>query len=139
MTIPFTGGCRCGAVRVVGSSEPEITFFCHCTDCQRESGAPFSVELYLPRAAVSIEGELSEHSVIADSGQRVTRKFCPVCGCPIVVEFDRDEYRDYVCLKAGSLDDASWLKPQVHIFTSTKQPWVHISDDLPQYEGDLEV
>jgi hypothetical protein len=27
----------------------------------------------------------------------------------------------------------------MHIFTATKQPWVHISDDLPQYEGDVPV
>ena len=136
MTTPFAGGCSCGAVRYEVTAEPEFTFFCHCIDCQREAGGPFGVELYLPRAAVSVEGELSGYDALASSGNTVTRKFCPVCGCPIVVEFEREEYRDYVCLKAGSLDDASWLEPQFHIFTATKQPWVHISDDLPQYERD---
>lgn len=137
MTQAFTGGCHCGAVRYVGAGKPELTFYCHCIDCQRESGGPFSVEIYLPKSAVNVEGELSEYVVVADTGNRVIRKFCTVCGCPIVLV--SEGYPEHICLKAGSLDDASWLSPEMHIFTSTKQPWVHISDDLPQYEGDLEV
>jgi hypothetical protein len=136
MTQAFTGGCHCAAVRYVGAGKPELSFYCHCIDCQRESGGPFSVEIYLPKSAVNVEGELSEYVVVADNGNRVIRKFCTVCGCPIVLV--SDGYPEHICLKAGSLDDASWLSPEMHIFTSTKQPWVHISDDLPQYEGDLE-
>jgi len=137
MTIPFTGGCHCGVVRYVGTAAPELTFYCHCMDCQKECGGPFSVELYLKKSAVNVEGELSEYDVLSGTRNRVTRKFCTVCGCPIVLE--SDGYPEYICIKAGSLDDATWLSPEMHIFTSTKQPWVHISDDLPQYEGDLEV
>lgn len=138
MKTRFTGGCLCGAVRYEATAEPELTLFCHCTQCQKESGSPFSAEVIVPRTAVSIEGEMSEYDAIADSGSKVTRKFCGVCGCPILLEFEREDYRDTVCITAGSLDDASWVQPQVHVFTATKQPWVHISDDLPQFEGDMQ-
>lgn len=137
MTQSFTGGCHCGAVRYTGNGDPDYTFYCHCIDCQRESGGPFSVEIYLPRAAVSVEGKMSEYDVVADTGNKVTRRFCTQCGCPIILE--SDGFPDHVCIKVGSLDDASWLSPEMHIFTATKQPWVHISDDLPHFEGDVDV
>lgn len=136
MAFSYTGGCHCGAVRYEGRAEPELTFFCHCVDCQKESGGPFSVELYVSRDSVSISGELHEYTVIGDSGNAVTRKFCETCSSPIVIELAGDP--EHLCIKAGSLDDASWLSPQMHLYTAKKQPWVHVSDDLPQYPGDLE-
>ena len=136
MTIPFEGGCACGAVRHTGTVEPELTFFCHCLACQRESGGPYSVELFIAKDAVTLTGPLNAYESLADSGNKVVRKACPTCNSPIVLEMDG--YPDHVCLKAGSLDDAAWLAPQAHIFTASKQPWVRISDDLPQFQGDYE-
>jgi hypothetical protein len=104
--------------------------------CQRESGGPFSVELFIAKDAVTITGPLNAYKSLADSGNKVVRKACPTCNSPIVLEMEG--FPDHVCLKAGSLDDAAWLAPQAHIFTATKQPWVRISDDLPQFEGDYE-
>jgi len=33
MPAPFTGGCRCGAVRYECTAEPIATIHCHCRDC----------------------------------------------------------------------------------------------------------
>ncbi|MFQ6024398.1 MAG: GFA family protein, partial [Acidiferrobacterales bacterium] len=118
----------------IGRAEPELTFFCHCLACQKESGGPFSVELFILRTAVTIDGSLRGYDSMGDSGNKVTRKSCATCNSPIVLEMDGDP--EHVCIKAGSLDDSAWLSPQAHIFTANKQPWVRISDDLPQYEGD---
>ncbi|RUZ11396.1 GFA family protein, partial [Mesorhizobium sp. M7A.F.Ca.CA.002.15.1.1] len=35
----------------------------------------------------------------------------------------------------GSLDDPTVFKPQMHIFTASKQPWLVLDDGLPKYEG----
>jgi hypothetical protein len=29
-------------------------------------------------------------------------------------------------IKAGTLDDKSWIKPNTHIWTQSAQPWVRI-------------
>jgi hypothetical protein len=29
-------------------------------------------------------------------------------------------------IKAGTLDDKSWLKPNMHLWTNSAQPWVRI-------------
>lgn len=137
MTVPFRGGCHCGAVRYVCEAEPEVTLYCHCRDCQKTTGNPFATELLVRASAVSVSGPLKEYAVRADSGNMLVRKRCEHCGSP-VLDISTG-FPEHVALRAGSLDDASWLSPQAHIWTSRKQPWLRIADELPQFEKDYEV
>ena len=45
---PITGRCLCGAVTYSADAEPVIQAACHCTDCQRQTGNPFSVIVGVP-------------------------------------------------------------------------------------------
>lgn len=130
------GGCLCRSVRYEIRSVPIHTFYCHCTDCQKETGGPFATELFLKAESVSVSGKMVSYEVVGDSGKIVTRKFCGICGCPIVTIFESDP--DHICIKACSLDDAGWLKPEFHLYMKSKQPWYEIADDLPRYQGDME-
>ncbi len=38
MTVPFTGGCLCGAVRYECHAKPMYPGHYHCKDCQKASG-----------------------------------------------------------------------------------------------------
>lgn len=133
MTQPYSGGCHCGSVRYRCAEAPDYTFYCHCTDCQRTSGSPMSMELMVRDATFECEGELTTYVVTGDSGNPVTRNHCPRCGSGVFLTCATDP--GYVFLKVGTLDDASWVRPQMHIFTASKQPWLHISDDLPCFAG----
>jgi hypothetical protein len=42
VTVPFTGGCACGAVRYECAAEPFMALNCHCRDCQRASGSAYA-------------------------------------------------------------------------------------------------
>jgi hypothetical protein len=132
MTAEYTGGCLCGNIRYSCSAAPEFTFYCHCTDCQRTAGSPFSVELMVPSEGFDVRGKSQTYTVAGDSGKNVHRHFCPQCGAGVWLECDSDP--GYVFLKAGTLDDAGWVKPDMHIFTVSKQPWVEVQDSLPRYE-----
>lgn len=129
----YDGGCHCGAIRYICTSAPELTFYCHCRDCQRTTGSPFSMELMIASEGFSIEGPLNSYVVTGDSGKPVTRWSCSECGSGIYLESAADP--GYVFLKVGSLDDASWVKPEMHIYTAAKQPWTRIADGLSEYEG----
>ena len=129
----YEGGCHCGAIRYHGTGDPELTFYCHCRDCQRTTGSPYSMELMIAEDGLAIEGTLSSYVVTGDSGKPVTRWFCSACGSGIYLESAADP--GYLFLKVGSLDDASWVKPEMHIYTAAKQPWTKLSDGLPEYEG----
>ena len=129
----YEGGCHCGSVRFQCTSDPELTFYCHCRDCQRTTGSPYSMELMIGEDGFHIEGSLRSYVVTGDSGKPVTRWFCSTCGSGVYLESAADP--GYVFLKVGSLDDASWVKPDMHIYTGAKQPWTQISDGLPQHEA----
>lgn len=133
MAAMHSGGCHCGGVRYSVSADPEMTFFCHCSDCQKTTGSPFSIELMLPSSGFTCEGELATYTVTGDSGQAVHRRYCPKCGSGLFLECDADP--GYIFLKAGTLDDAAWVKPEAHIYTGKMQPWVKIADGLPAFEG----
>ena len=86
----------------------------------------------IARDSFDIQGEISSYAVLGDSGKQVYRYFCSRCGSGVYLEGDADP--GFVFLKVGSLDDASWVKPDMHIYTAAKQPWIQIGDTLPRYE-----
>lgn len=135
MTMNLKGGCLCGAVRYQANCQPLHTFFCHCRDCQKESGGPFTAEIYLPANSVTVTGRLKRYSRQGDSGNEVHRHFCIECGTVVLTTFDVDTGN--VCVKACSLDDPSWLKPEFHLYVSSKQPWDTVADELPQHSEDF--
>jgi hypothetical protein len=54
MTIPCSGGCACGAIRYESTAEPALMLHCHCRDCQRSSGGPFSSFVIVPKEAFKV-------------------------------------------------------------------------------------
>ena len=59
-----------------------------------------------------------------DSGQPVVRYFCRNCGSPIKSEVAAAPAMDFI--KAGTLDDVSWLAPQLAVWCDSAQPWVQM-------------
>jgi hypothetical protein len=43
--LPMTGGCPCGAIRYQITSFPLLLYACNCTDCQRQSGSAFALNM----------------------------------------------------------------------------------------------
>jgi hypothetical protein len=100
MTI--TGGCLCRAVRYTVSADAIATRVCWCRDCQYFAAGNATVNLVFPAAAVSVTGPLRDYSSIADSGNRMHRRFCERCGTPVT---STSEARPHLTiLRAGTLD-----------------------------------
>ena len=121
----LTGGCVCGAVRYESSADPLFAANCHCRDCQRFSGAPFTANLGVPNAALKVTGNLKFYDVKADSGSMISRGFCPSCGSRVISRPARNP--DMVVISATSLDDPSVFKPAMDIYTASAQPWDQLS------------
>ena len=105
---------------------------CHCRDCQHASGGAYSTIVMLPRDAVVIVGGVTQYTVTAESGNEVTRSFCPACGSPLYSELIAME--SVIVLKAATLDDPSWLRPTMHIWRESGQPWAEVDAELPSFE-----
>ena len=120
---PITGRCLCGSVTYSADAEPVVQAVCHCTDCQRQTGNPFSVIVGVPRAAFTVEGStIATYATTGeDHGEDTERSFCTACGAPVFSI--AAVLPELAFIKAGSLDDASWLEPAVEVWTSSAQPW----------------
>jgi hypothetical protein len=132
MPTPFSGGCACGAIRYECSAEPLFSANCHCRDCQRASGSAYASALIVPKAAFTLtKGAPKYHRVTADSGNTMERGFCPACGSPLLVNWSAAPA--LVCIQAASLDDPSWHRPTMDVWTASAQPWDHMNPTLPKF------
>lgn len=128
---PLLGGCTCRAVRYRMLSAPLFVHCCHCTWCQRETGASFALNAMIEADRVELtEGEVEVIDTPSNSGkgQRISR--CPNCCVALWSNYSGagDAIR---FVRVGTLDEAFRLTPDIHIFTSTKQPWVVLPADTP--------
>jgi hypothetical protein len=130
MAKTFSGGCMCGAIRYECSADPLLALNCHCRDCQRSTGGPFASVLAVPKDALKITGEPKYHEVKADSGHMISRGFCVECGSPLFTKLSANP--NMMGIKAASLDDPSWYRPAMDIYTDSAQPWDYLNPDLPK-------
>lgn len=88
----------------------------------------------VPRAAFNVEGStLASFATTAeDDGGETQRNFCSACGSPVFSIAAGAPEVAYI--KAGSLDDASWLEPAVEVWTSSAQPWAPHFEHAAQIE-----
>ena len=132
MGTELSGGCACGAVRYEISGAPVSSVQCQCRDCQRATGSGHVNAMAFPQAAVMLTGELRFHDIRADSGNTVSRGFCPNCGAPVMWKFTSNpEVRAIV---AGSLDDPSVFSPQKVFYASRGHVWDRLDPALPKFD-----
>jgi len=126
----YAGGCRCGAVRYEISSEPLDVTHCHCEICRGSAAAPFLTWMALSINSWHLkQGDLRAYR----SSEQGERSFCPACGCQVLFRFEAAP--DKVFVTAGSLDDPEQISPTNHSYVTDGLRWIHVDDDLPQFEG----
>jgi len=137
MKLPFTGGCACRAIRYECNAEPIVMGKCHCRDCQQISGGAFVPFVIVPSEAFRLtRGKLQYHFTESLKRGKHKRGFCANCGSRLTgAESETPLPSAVVGLVAGSLDDPSWFRPQMDIFTSDAQPWDQMDPAIPKYEN----
>ena len=134
----LSGSCLCGAVTYTSSADPLFTAVCHCADCQKQTGTAFSVVVGVPSDAFKVDGELSEHTPVGgDSDLDTHRHFCGACGSPVVSY--ADAMPGVAIVKAGTLNDTSWLTPQIEVWHSRAQPWLAAEGERPVFERSIQT
>ncbi|MBV8492542.1 MAG: GFA family protein [Alphaproteobacteria bacterium] len=129
----IVGGCLCGKVRYSANAEPMFTGACHCKTCQKESGSAFNIVVAVPQSALSIQGSPKTYARSGDSGQQVVHRFCPDCGSTITSE--PAAMPGASIIRAGTLDDTSWLQPAMEIYCDNAQPWVKLAGERQRFPG----
>ncbi len=110
-------------------------FKCHCRDCQRATGGGHACVVVVPADSFKItRGERSYHFSESAAGGHHKRGFCAGCGSRLTGGENSDVTTGIVGINAGSLDDPSWFRSQMDIFTSEAQPWDQMDPSLPKYD-----
>jgi hypothetical protein len=131
MSETFEGGCTCRKVRYRMTSRPLFVHCCHCTWCQRESGASFALNAMIEADRVELLAGAPE-AVMTPSNSGKGQKFWRCPSCRIALWSNYAGAGDLVSfVRVGTLDEAGKLPPDIHIFTSTKQPWVVLPPGTP--------
>jgi hypothetical protein len=125
------GGCTCRFVRYRMAGAPLFVHCCHCRWCQRETGSAFALNAMIEADRVELLAgrvELVATPSNSGKGQKIAR--CPVCRVAVWSHYAGAG--DAVCfVRVGTLDEPDRLPPDIHIFTSTKQPWVVLPPGVP--------
>lgn len=134
MTEAITGGCACGAIRYKATGQPKYMGNCHCRDCQQATGSAFFPAVLVLTDEFTLEsGQPKWFDRVADSGNTLSRGFCPDCGSPIFLK--NPARAGGIVLYAGSLDDPSIYRPSRNIYLKSAQHWAWMDDRLPQFEA----
>lgn len=121
----YTGGCACGALRYEIAAEPVMAGHCQCRDCQRDSGTGHASHMAFPRAATHLSGEATLWEKAVESGNIVSRAFCPTCGSPV---FSTNNGMPEFFF------DPSRYKPQMVVWAKSGCAWDRTDPALPRFE-----
>jgi len=122
----YEGGCTCGVVRYRMQSRPMIVHCCHCHWCQRQTGTSYALNALIEADRVTLlqgEPEMIATPSPSGKGQNIFR--CPSCHIAVWSNYSAASDKVHF-IRVGTLDEAHQLPPDIHIYTSSKQPWVVI-------------
>ncbi|HKV95948.1 MAG TPA: GFA family protein [Gammaproteobacteria bacterium] len=128
---PLYGGCDCGTLRYRLESNPLFVHCCHCRWCQRETGAAFALNALIEAERVTLvsgEPEIVDTPSASGKGQKIAR--CPKCRIAVWSNYS-GAGPAFRFVRVGTLDEPDHLPPDIHIYTSTKQPWIILPANVP--------
>jgi hypothetical protein len=131
MSDTHPGSCLCGAVRFEIAGDFERFYLCHCSRCRKDSGSAHGANLFSSSATLTwLSGE-EQMRVFNVPGTRHRHAFCSTCGSALP-----DVQMDGALLKvpAGSLDTPVTIRPDAHIFCSSRANWDDALEDIPKVD-----
>jgi hypothetical protein len=114
-----------------------IVHCCHCRGCQQNSGSSFALNALFEADRVKlISGELDEITVPTPSGTGQDIARCTQCKTAVWSNYNMGgDLRKFIrFIRVGTLDEPDQFPPDVHIYTSSKHPWVILPKEDRQVE-----
>ncbi len=130
--MPILGSCLCGSVQYQ-CEEEHGGGHCHCIDCRKSSGTGHCSHMIVPKDGFKLTGDVRQFDKPADSGNMVSRYFCPNCGSPVYST--NSSMEGLVFVRASSLEDLENFKPQMVVYTDRAASWDKMDSSLPGFEA----
>ena len=137
----MNGRCICGEVEIQIDNAPNRLYRCHCTLCQKQSGAGANAAFITAKENVKwVKGQDKITKYKKPTG--FSSNFCSMCGSPVPNIIRR---QPYYWVPAGLLEKASTFKVSVHLFTLDRAVWDntalegHVFETMPSLEELVEL
>ena len=126
------GGCLCGKIEYEFDSSKVISaHHCHCKDCQKSTGSGKATIVMLPEEDLTLSGNLKFYTVTGTAGSHISRGFCEECGSPVISFVEENAGIKFI--KAGTLNDSSWLSIASNFWSSTANQWSPTDESLHSF------
>ena len=132
MMSTYTGGCACGKVRYEFQGPPKFSYICQCRDCQRATGSGHAPLMMFSSEDGTVAGQIDFFPVRSDSGNTISRGFCPGCGSPILITGTIYPAGRFVY--AATLDEPDMFEPSRVIWNESACGWDAVDRSLPVHE-----
>lgn len=113
------------------SAMPLFVHACHCTWCQRETGSAFALNAMIETDCIDVLQGVPEFIATPSNsgkGQEISR--CPRCAVAVWSHYG-GAGRTVAFVRVGTLEQPGLCPPDIHIFTTTKLPWVNLDGAAP--------
>lgn len=130
MSDNYTGSCLCGGVRFEIEGEFERFYLCHCGYCRKDTGSAHAANLF--SSSATLKWVSGEHNVRQFNlpATRHSKCFCRICGSALPMMNGK-----LLVVPAGSLNTEVLIKPNAHIFASSKACWDDALEKVPTIDG----
>ena len=127
-----TGQCLCGNVKYTIASIPIRMGQCHCDDCRRSTGTGHASIAFFNKDDVCITGKTNSYESVTDSGSKITRNFCPICGSRLFGTNNKSA--GIIGITVGTIDDSSWFHSDFIVYNKRKPKWDCMDESIPTFE-----
>jgi hypothetical protein len=128
MSTKHSGSCLCGAVRFEVEGDFEHFYLCHCEYCRKDTGSAHAANLFSSAATLRwLSGEENVRQFNLPS-TRHWNAFCVTCGSTLP---HLQMNGALLKVPAGSLDSGVLMRPDAHIFVSSKASWDEALEKIP--------
>ncbi|KAI1385662.1 Mss4-like protein [Hypoxylon trugodes] len=138
---PLAVRCQCGnASFPTPTAKPKILFYCHCTECQKQTSSAFGTSaIYTSDGLLPLSPDLAGRMKVfhrqTEKGRSMECYFCSECGSRMfhrIISAD-GKPRNTVSIKGGCIEGLEWnWSGSMHIFM--RSAVIDIPAEFEQYE-----
>lgn len=126
-----SGSCLCGEVTFEIDGDFESFYLCHCKYCQKDTGSAHASNLFSSIANLVWQSGQDKIKTYELPSTRHIKSFCSNCGSAVPSLQMNDKL---LVVPAGSLNQDISIKPNAHIFTSSRANWEYGLENIKSYE-----
>ena len=127
----ISGSCLCGEVNFEIDGDFESFYLCHCKYCKKDTGSAHASNLFSSVAKLTWKSGQDKVTTYRLSSTKHIKSFCSNCGSALP---NLQMSNKLLVVPAGSLNQDISIKPNAHIFTSSRESWECGLENIKSYE-----